>query len=87
MGSTEPKVVAESKGIKLYWCSIRGRQMLEELCKQKYFTKTGRKGKGCRLCLGLSKGKHWPEPWASLGGGIQESQETKKEESNGVEKD
>jgi hypothetical protein len=64
----EPKVVAILTGKKLYWCPSKRHQILEQLCKGKYFTKTGRGKHICRLCLGLSKGKHWPEPWASLGG-------------------
>lgn len=64
----EPKVLTIFNGQKLYWCPARERQLLESLCKQKYFTMTGKKRRACRLCLGLSKGKHWPEPWASLRG-------------------
>jgi len=61
----EPKVVVTFKGQKLYWCPARQMQMVEVVCKQKYFAKGKRV---CRLCLGMSKGKHWPEPWASLEG-------------------
>lgn len=72
MPSMEPKTVVVLKGIKLYWCPAIERQLVEELCKKKYFTKTGRRARACRLCLGLSllgdKSREWPEPWSSIRG-------------------
>ena len=62
----EPKIVAEINGKKLYWCYAKDQQLLEELCKGKYFSRDGRKGRACRLCLGMKKGQHWEEPWASI---------------------
>lgn len=62
----EPKIasVSVSTGHKIYWCPKHDRQMFDTICKEKYFS---RKSRPCRLCLGIAKGKHWPEPWASLG--------------------
>jgi hypothetical protein len=60
-----PKVVAIlTGGKKLFWCPIKDHQILEEVCKMKYFKRSSR---GCRLCLGIRKGQHIPEPWADLG--------------------
>ena len=63
----EPKIVAVLKGgVKIYWCPAVERQLPEAVCKQRYFSKSGKRARACRLCLGLNEGKHWPEPWNSI---------------------
>ncbi|MCZ7404677.1 MAG: hypothetical protein O8C67_07070 [Candidatus Methanoperedens sp.] len=48
----------------VYWCVKRQQQIAEKVCKLKCFRQSSSQ---CRLCCGLPKGHHWPEPWASLG--------------------
>jgi hypothetical protein len=62
----EPKVVnvSVSTGHKIYWCPKHERQMFDTICQEKYFSRCSRV---CRRCLGIGKGKHWPEPWSNLG--------------------
>ncbi len=62
---SEPRVVnvSVSTGKKLFWCMKIERQIIEDLCYQKYFSR----GRRCRECLDVGKRQHWPEPWASIG--------------------
>jgi hypothetical protein len=62
----EPKVVNVSltTGHKVYWCPKNQRQVFDQVCIENHFS---RSSKYCRLCLGIEKGQHWPEPWDSIG--------------------
>lgn len=61
----EPKVVGNlSSGQKVYWCPKKEQQIIDQVCREKYFSRSYR---SCRECLGIMKGQHWPEPWASIG--------------------
>jgi hypothetical protein len=51
-------------GHKVFWCPKNDRQIIDEICYGKYFSRHSRV---CRKCLGLAKRQRFPEPWASLG--------------------
>ena len=61
-----PKVVSkiDSTGQSVFWCPKHDRQIIDQICYSKYFSRTSR---GCRKCLKLTKGQRWPEPWSKLG--------------------
>ena len=63
--ANSPRVVnvSVSTGKKLFWCMKIERQIIEDLCYQKYFSR----GRRCRECLDVGKRQHWPDPWASIG--------------------
>jgi hypothetical protein len=63
----EPKVIDNVKvstGHKVYWCPKREMQMIDVICQQKYFSQSSSK---CKACLKIGKGRHFTEPWASIG--------------------
>lgn len=61
-----PKVVSkiDSTGQSVFWCPKHDRQIIDQICYSKYFSRYSRE---CRKCLGLAKRQRFPEPWASLG--------------------